>query len=61
MTFAGPQRVSAPDRPVIMPARSHVLNAMLPESSTERTWRALSLVAGILQAGVGLPVPLVVR
>lgn len=74
-----------------MPARSHVLNTMLPKSSSEWTWRALSLttltrptmslirraglftlradlvlavalvVAGILQAGVGLPVPLVVR
>lgn len=91
VTFAGPQCVSAPDRPAIMPARSHVLNTMLPESSSEWTWRALSLttltrptmslirraglftlradlvlavalvVAGILQAGVGLPVPLVVR
>jgi hypothetical protein len=74
-----------------MPARPHVLNAMLPESSSERIWRIISLathgrptmspirrdglftlradlvpavasvVAEVVHAGTGLPVPLVVR
>ena len=91
MTLTDAHRVSAPDRPAIMSARAHVPNAMLSESSIERTWRTLGLAtlprptmwsirrhglftlradlvpavalaeAEIVQAGIGLPVPLAVR